>query len=111
MDSESLPSGLEKPLIKKALEELKMLTQTDLERERYEARRKAQLDHDSMINAARREGQQEGRQEGLKEAQIVYIETFERMLGRAETPAAELRARAVEELAQIAEDLLSKLPK
>src|SRR6202011_2574576 len=40
MDSEALPAALQQPLVFRALEELKMLTQTEEERERYEARRK-----------------------------------------------------------------------
>jgi predicted transposase/invertase (TIGR01784 family) len=44
MDPEALPAALQRPLVVRALEELKVLTQDDLERERYEARRKALLD-------------------------------------------------------------------
>ena len=36
-----------------------MLTQTDLERERYETRRKAQLDYNTGIKVARMEGRAE----------------------------------------------------
>ena len=44
MDPEALPAGIARhPLARRAVEELKMLTQTDLERERYEGRRKTQL--------------------------------------------------------------------
>src|SRR5438874_110053 len=59
MDTEALPAALQQhPLARRALEELKMFTQADLERERYEARRKAQLDHNSAmreLTEARRE--------------------------------------------------------
>ncbi|HEV8058725.1 MAG TPA: Rpn family recombination-promoting nuclease/putative transposase [Gemmataceae bacterium] len=55
MDAEALPVSLEQLLVKRALEALKMLTQQDIERERYEARRKAQLDHNSFMNAVQRE--------------------------------------------------------
>ena len=54
MDAEALPVSLEQPLVKRALEDLRMLTQQDIERERYEARRKAQLDHNSFMNAVQR---------------------------------------------------------
>src|ERR1700727_1599904 len=37
MDTEALPPALQRPEVLRALEELKMLTQTDLERERYES--------------------------------------------------------------------------
>jgi hypothetical protein len=47
MDPEALPPALDRPLVRRAFEELKMLSQTDLERERYEARRKWQLDYAS----------------------------------------------------------------
>jgi hypothetical protein len=85
----------------KALEKLKMLTQSDLERERYEARRKAQLDHNSMINVAIRKGRYEKK--------VSLIHSYERKLNRPETPAERLASRPLEELAQLAEDLLSDL--
>jgi hypothetical protein len=53
----------------RAVEELKMLTQTDLERERYEARRKAQLDYNTGLKVARMEGEKIG-----------LIHAFERLL-------------------------------
>ncbi len=101
MDADALPPALEQPLIKKALEELKMLTQTDLERERYEARRKAQLDQNSMINGAIRKGRYEEK--------VAQIHSYERKLNRPETPAEKLASRSLEELAQLAENLLSDL--
>jgi hypothetical protein len=36
MDTDALPATLQQPLVVRDLEELKMLSQTDLERERYE---------------------------------------------------------------------------
>src|SRR5438132_4265369 len=54
MDTEALPAVFrQQPLVLRAVEELKMLTQTDLERERYEARRKAQLDYNTALKVAR----------------------------------------------------------
>jgi hypothetical protein len=45
IDTVAVPAALQQePLVLRALEELKVLAQTDLERERYEARRKALLD-------------------------------------------------------------------
>src|SRR5205807_4398598 len=65
IDTESLPAVFQQqPLVLRAVEELKMLTQTDQERERYEARRKAQLDYHTGIKVARMEGRQEGLVEG-----------------------------------------------
>src|SRR5438445_9614512 len=65
MDTDALPAALQQhPLARRAAEELKMLTQTDLERERYEARRKAQLDYNTGLKVARMEGREEGLAEG-----------------------------------------------
>lgn len=72
---------LQKPLVVNALEELEMLTQDDLERERYEARRKAQLDN-TGIKSARMEGLEEGLLKGQQEGErIGRIHLFERLLG------------------------------
>src|SRR3984893_4883185 len=50
----------QQPLVLRALEERKMLAQSDVERERYEARRKAQLDYNTAVKVARMEGRAEG---------------------------------------------------
>jgi len=75
-----------------------MLTQTDVERERYEARRKARLDHNSFTNAARREGQIIGKQIGS-------IHAYEQMLQRPQTPEDQLLALSLDDLKRLAEDL------
>jgi predicted transposase/invertase (TIGR01784 family) len=76
MDMEAVPPEFQRfPMILRALEELKMLSQSDLERERYEARRKAQLDHNTFLKEARmtgleqglEQGRQQGRQQGLEQ--------------------------------------------
>src|SRR5665213_3087800 len=56
IDAGALPAALQQPLILRAMEELKMLTQSEIERERYEARRKAQHDHNSAMGFAKRVG-------------------------------------------------------
>jgi hypothetical protein len=94
MDTEALPAAFQRPMILRAFEELKMLTQTDLERERYEARRKALLDHNTLMKAARLEGERIG---------IIHL--CERMLKRPETPAETLAALSIDELTRLAEDL------
>ena len=90
-----------------------MLTQTDIERERYEARRKAQLDYNSGIKAARLEGQEDGRTEGLAkgrvEGKIGEIHLCERLLQRSETPSEQLQRLSLEELTRLAEDLQVQL--
>ena len=112
MDTEAVPAALQQPLVLRALEELKMLTQTDLERERYEARRKAQLDQNTLVKVARLEGRTEGRAEGLTEGEhIGVIHLCERLLKRPETPAEKLASLSLEELARLAEELQGQVLK
>ena len=99
MDTESLPAALQQqPLVLRAVEELKMLTQTDLERERYEARRKAQLDYNTALKVARMEGEKIG-----------LIHAFERLLKHPETPTEELTRLPLEDLDRLADDLQARL--
>ena len=108
IDTESLPAVFQQqPLVLRAVEELKMLTQTDQERERYEARRKAQLDYHTGIKVAR----MEGRQEGLVEGKIGTIHLCERLLDRPETSADKLASLPVEDLDQLISNLQSELLK
>jgi predicted transposase/invertase (TIGR01784 family) len=115
MDTEALPAALRQPLIVRAFEELKVLTQNDIERERYEARRKAQLDYNTGLKVAhlegREEGRLEGRQEGEKHGKIDLIHLCERLLGRPETPAEQLAGQSLTDLTRIADDLQGQLKK
>jgi hypothetical protein len=89
-----------------------MLTQTDLERERYEARRKWQLDYNTGLKVARMEGHEEGRTERLAQGErIGLIHAFERLLRRPETPTEELIRLSLEELTRLTDDLQGQLSK
>jgi hypothetical protein len=79
-----------------------MLSQTDVERERYEARRKAQLDYNTGLKVARLEGFTEGRVKGEK---IGVIHLLERLLHRPETPTDQLAAQPLEDLIRFADEL------
>jgi predicted transposase/invertase (TIGR01784 family) len=134
IDAEALPAALDRPLVRRACEELKMLSQTDEERERYEARRKWQLDYNTGMKVARLEGREEGRQEGRQEGrlegrqegreegrqegrqegrlegeQIGRIHAYERLLQRPETPTGQLAALSLEELTRRADELQALL--
>jgi predicted transposase/invertase (TIGR01784 family) len=111
MDTEGVPPASQQPLVLRALEELKMLAQNDLERERYEARRKAQLDYDTGLKAARLEGREEGRVEGLAVGEIGKIHLCQRLLNRTLTPISELTALPLEQLTRLADDLQAQLPR
>lgn len=93
------------------MEELQMLTQTDLERERYEARLKAQSDLITRIDAARREGREEGRESGRAEEKIATILFCERLLHEAASPVEALRALSLKELADREDELQAKVLK
>jgi predicted transposase/invertase (TIGR01784 family) len=98
MDMDALPAALAQyPLAVRALEELKMLAQTDAERDRYEARRKAQLDYNTGMKVARMEGRVEGT--------IPAIQLCEQLLNRPETPATELAGMPLADLLRLADEL------
>jgi predicted transposase/invertase (TIGR01784 family) len=102
MDTEALPAALaQHPLAKRAVEELKMLAQTDVDRERYEARRKAQMDYNTGLKVARLEG---------REAEKIHtIHLLERLLHRSETPSEELSQHSLEELSHLVDQLLAQM--
>ncbi len=108
IDTDDVPRALQHPLVLRALEELKMLTQTDLERERYESRRKAQLDYNTGLKVARMEGQEEGLEKGKR---IGMINAFESLLNRPETPTEQLLSLSLEQLTRLGEDLQQQLSK
>jgi hypothetical protein len=97
IDTEAIPEILRQPMVIRAAEELKVLAQTAEERERYEARRKWQLDYNTGMKVARLEGRAEGR----AEKNIETIHFCERLLKRPET--------ASEHLVQLTPDELSRL--
>ena len=77
-----------------------MLTQTEVERERYEARRKAQLDYNTGLKAARMEGEKIG-----------AIHLCERILQRPETPIEQLASLSLEDLSRLADQLQAEVGK
>ena len=81
-----------------------MLGQTDLERERYEARR-GELDFNTGMKAALREGRAEGEKLGIVRA----IHLCQRLLRRAATPAEQLTELSLEELTRLADQLEAEL--
>ncbi len=102
VDTDAVPAPLQRPLILRALEELKVLTQSDLERERYEARRKWQLDYNTGLKVARMEGLEEGEQIGR-------IQLCEQLLQRPVTPREQLAALTLADLTRLAADLQTQV--
>ena len=78
LEPNQLPDRLSLPEVGKAIQELEIMNQTNLERERYLARQKAQRDELWKENWYKRQhteglekGRQEGRQEGLVVGEII----------------------------------------
>ena len=102
LDTERLPEPLQTATIQKALEVLRMLTQSELEREKYEARLKYQRDEASRLHDARIEGKELG-------VLIGRVQSYEEMLQAEPTPEAILHALTLEQLRQIVEQLKARL--
>ncbi len=117
LDDENLPPSLDVPPIRQALEVLRMLSQDELERERYLDRLKAERDAASLqhslqhgVRLARESGLEEGREEGLEKGELIgRIHLCQRMLKQTLTPKEELHKHSIEELARLAEQLEAQL--
>jgi len=67
LETSELPTGLKTPSIEKAVEVLRVMTQNEIERERYESRQKAIRDYQSFLESARDEALEQGREQGLEQ--------------------------------------------
>lgn len=110
MDTDAIPSQLGVPPIQRALEELRMLSQTEIERERYQRRQLAIRDDHARQEDAKREGREEGRQEGREEGRrqgelVDRILFCESLLNRPGSDKDELYELPIDELQQRADAL------
>lgn len=128
LDPKALPRPLDMAPIHRALEELTVFSQSDHERERYEARLKWQRDQYSFIAAlspAQDEAQQRGLEQGLKQGLkkgleqgqeqgqqktlVGQIRLHQRLLGQPVTPEGELLAQPLKALQSLADQLTQAL--
>ena len=87
-----------------------MITQSEVEKQRYESRLKAQRDLKTMQIDFRAEGHAEGRAEGMAEGEVVgRIRAYQELLGETPFTDQELRDRTVEQLTQQAQELAGRL--
>ena len=87
-----------------------MIMQSDLERERYEARLKMQRDISSGMAGALEEGLERGLERGRKEGEVIgQIHLCERLLRRAQTPTAQLLASPLADLDRLSQQLEAEL--
>jgi len=106
LDPDALPASLETPEIHRALEELEMMTKSQLERDLYESRLKAIRDDVARQEGAFERGIEQGRTEGRTEGEMVgRIHALEALLDRPLTPAEELLSMPRPELNRLTERL------
>jgi predicted transposase/invertase (TIGR01784 family) len=101
LDPEQLPQALHEPVYQQAIGELQQMTQNDPDRERYEARLKAQRDFATTVREREQRGYLKGRSEGL----IREIHFCQRLLRQPLTAVEQLRAQSVAELEQLVQKL------
>jgi predicted transposase/invertase (TIGR01784 family) len=116
LDTERLPEPLQTPTIRKAMEVLRMLTQSELEREKYEARLKYQRDElprrleaEQLVREAEQrvhEAEQRGEQRGEL---LGRVRLAERLLKQEPIPKETLQAMTSEQLQELAERLEAQL--
>jgi predicted transposase/invertase (TIGR01784 family) len=104
LDATSLPGPLQLGEIRRAMEELEMVSKTDIERERYEARLKLQRDRLSEVHSAREEGIECGELIGR-------IQLCEEVLRLPVSTRQALREKPIEELKKMLNTLLQQLPR
>ncbi|HYV37081.1 MAG TPA: hypothetical protein VE988_15350 [Gemmataceae bacterium] len=86
-----------------------MMTQDELERDRYESRLKMQRDISAALADARREGAAQAVARGRAQELSRYIRSCQRWLRLAETPESQLRVMQVEELERLAQQLENEM--
>jgi len=105
LDTAALPGTLDVPEIHRALGDLQMMTQSELERERYESRLKLQRDIYTALKEARDEGEEKGRQEERRDGRIERIHFLQRLLRQGLTPVDQLQKQAPADLERLVEQL------
>jgi len=103
---------MDQPFIRRAIEELAMISQDELERERYKSRLKKQRDDAFFTDAIREEALAKGLAEGENKGDFIgQIQMAQKALRREVTPKEVLRAQTLEELGVLASQLENELLK
>ncbi len=120
LEDDSIPYQLATPEIEQAIKELKVFTKDEIERERYESRRKALMDRNSLLadryetglqkglQEGKQKGLQEGKQKGLQEGKQEIVTNALKMGLDIETIATltGLEANIIEEMKKISDESL-----
>ena len=105
LDPDNLPETLRTPEILQAVAEVKKMTQSELERERYESRLKWQRD----LATGFKEAEQRGERKGRLLALVHGIHLCQRLLRRPQTPADQLQSLPIEDLQRLNKELENEL--
>jgi flagellar biosynthesis/type III secretory pathway protein FliH len=106
LDTERMPATMSDPPVMKAMEVLMKLSQSAIERDRYENRLKWERDVSVMKRDAREEGLKEGEEKGRLEGSIALSQ---RLLKQPPTPTEQLSQMSLDDLRRLAEDLERQL--
>jgi predicted transposase/invertase (TIGR01784 family) len=99
LDPGQMPTTMQTPMVQRAMEVLDMLSKSDVERERYQARLKWERDQTAFIEEARAEGLKEGSEKGREQGEwIGRIRMSQELLGLPSTSKEELATLTGEEL-------------
>jgi predicted transposase/invertase (TIGR01784 family) len=118
MDMADLPENLRRSPVEQAMEKLQMFAQDKEEKERYQARLKAQRDYSSFLKEAREEaekqglekGMERGLEQGLEKGEILgRILLSQQLLKQPTTPRQDLAALSLEELQAMLRSLEKQL--
>jgi predicted transposase/invertase (TIGR01784 family) len=113
LDTDRLPRALDTPAVRRAMEILTMMTQNELERDRYQSRVKAERDRISFLEErddALKRALEQGLQQGLQQGVVMgEIHALQRFLKLPLTPQEELRPMSLAELQARAEALAQQL--
>jgi predicted transposase/invertase (TIGR01784 family) len=113
LDPDRLPATLNVPVIRRAVEVLMKVSQSDIEHQRYLERQKGERDHADLVAEARmaeQRGFDAGRGKGTEEGiRMGRIQVLQQLLGLPETPRMQLTQLSEQALEQLEESLKRQL--
>jgi predicted transposase/invertase (TIGR01784 family) len=111
LDVNALPVALDVPEVRWALGDLRMISRSKRERERYESRLKMERDVYTALAEKLDEGRAEGLAEGRAEARRELIQYLQKRLRHRVQPLEELQLLSTPELAKLVKRLQAELDK
>jgi predicted transposase/invertase (TIGR01784 family) len=109
LDTERMPATMSDPPVMKAMEVLMKLSQSAIERGRYENRLKWERDVSVMKKDAYEKGEEKGLEKGRIAELVGKIQLCQRLLKQPPTPAEQLSQMSLDDLRRLADDLERQL--